>query len=706
MPSQPRWSEPDLEYGGADEIEDALRSAVRPDPVLTVSQWADRFRFLSTKLAAEAGRYRTSRAPFLRDVMDALSPTNTIRKVVFMKSAQVGATEAGSNWLGYIIHWAPAPVMAIWPTVETAKKNSKQRIEPLIEDSPELAKLVGSARSRDSDNTQLMKGFPGGVLVMTGANSGVGLRSTPARYAFCDEIDAYPGDVDGEGDPIGLIANRTTTFGRSSKMFLVSTPTIHGESRIEREFEASDQRRYFVPCPHCKTMQWLQFERLRWDAGQPQSARYICAAENCGEPIEERHKTWMMSAEAGAEWRATAESKDPGCVGFHISGLYSPLGWLSWEEMAREWEAAQGDVSKLKTFKNTRLGETWFEHSDQVDWERIYNRRENWPVEAVPRGATLLIGAVDVQASPARLELHVWGYGEGLESWAIARYEFLGSADDPKTWVGIEEKLEQTWAHESGAELKLDLLGVDTGDQTTAVYAWIAKQDQSRVIAVKGKRGFDINAPVSTPAFMALGGRKKAVSLRTVMVDVFKAELARLLSLSRPTDEDLAEAGFPVGFVHVPDYLDAEWCKQLTAERRLRNKAGQYRWSKDNHPRNEALDCRIYTRALLWVMGVAAWKPERWLKKREQRGLEGEAKRDAMRAPRSPREQAEFTRRAAAEAADQPGAPLRPKTPREQAEFSRFGTINGVAVKKPEPTAAPAAAASTSWASLIKKKAP
>ncbi len=632
MLCQLRWSEPDTAYAGADDVEAALRDAVRPDPILTVSEWADRYRILSTKLAAEAGRYRTARTPFLRDVMDALSPTHAARRVVFMKAAQVGATEAGNNWLGFIIHWSPAPVMAVWPTVDTAKKVSQQRIGPLIEDSPELAALIAPSKQKDSGNTVLAKSFPGGILVMTGANSGVGLRSMPARYAFLDEIDAYPGDVDGEGDPIALVANRTTTFGRSAKMFLVSTPTEHGESRIEREFEASDQRRYFVPCPHCGAEQWLRFERLKWEPGRPETAAYICEAEGCEQPISERHKTAMLAA---GRWQPTAEPKDPGAVGFHISALYSPLGWLSWEDLAREYEAAAGDNAKLKTFKNTRLGETWFEQGDQLDWERIYARRESWRPGTVPRGASLLMAAVDVQASPARLELHVWGFGEALESWAIDRRTFPGAADDPATWRGVEEALDDTWTHASGAELRIDLLAVDTGDQTTAVYSWIAKQDQARVLAIKGKRGFEINAPVGTPTYIALGNRRKAIALRTVTGDVFKAELYRFLALPRPTDEEVAGSGYPPGTVHIPDHLDAEWCRQLVAERRVRLKSGRFEWRKE-HLRNEALDCRVYARAALWTLGVAAWKPTKWRNLRDRRGLDHVPVESAPVPPRPP----------------------------------------------------------------------
>lgn len=618
MDSANRWSEPETAYDGGDAIEDAFRSAARPDPIITVSEWADKYRILSTRLAGEAGPYRTMRTPYLKEVMDVLSPMHPARRVVFMKASQIGATEAGSNWLGYIIHWAPAPIMAVWPSVDAAKKNSQQRIGPLIEDSPELARLVAPAKQKDSGNTVLAKSFPGGILVMTGANSAVGLRSTPARYLFLDEVDAYLGDVDGEGDPVALAMGRLRSFGRSAKAFLVSTPKIHGRSRIEREYEMSDQRRYFVPCPHCGAMQWLKFDRLRWKWGEPETAAYVC--EHCDEPIEERHKASMLPA---GQWQATVEKpKNPDAVGFHISALYSPLGWLSWGEIAREWELAQKDDSALKTFFNINLGETWRESGERVEWERIYERRESWKPGTLPRGVTLLMGAVDVQASPARLELHVWGFGEGIESWAIERRVFDGYADDPKTWRGVEEALEDTWLHASGVEMKLDMLAVDTGDQTMGVYGWVSKQDQSRVLALKGRPGFDHNAPVASPTNIPFGGRARAVRLRLVSGDVFKSELYKFLRLSMPKDEDLANGeGFPPGYVHIPNYLDAEWCQQLVAEQRIRNKAGRFHWERV-HRANEALDCRVYARAALWTMGVAGWREAHWKRIRTRRGLD------------------------------------------------------------------------------------
>jgi phage terminase large subunit GpA-like protein len=268
----------DLGFDGAEDILRVWRRGIRPDPDLTVSQWADAHRKLSSRASAEPGQYRTSRTPYLRAIMDALSPSHPAQRISFMKAAQVGATEAGNNWIGFVIHHAPGPMLAVLPTVEMAKRTSRGRIDPLIEDSPALKERVQPARSRDAGNSMLSKEFPGGILVLTGANSATGLRSMPARYVFLDEVDAYPASADEEGDPVTLAEARTTTFAHRRKVFMVSTPTIRGLSRIEREFEASDQRRYFVTCPHCGAMQWLQFERLRWAKGQPETAAYHCEA--------------------------------------------------------------------------------------------------------------------------------------------------------------------------------------------------------------------------------------------------------------------------------------------------------------------------------------------------------------------------------------------------------------------------------------------
>jgi phage terminase large subunit GpA-like protein len=493
----------DLGFDGAEDLLRAWRRGMRPDRNLTVSAWADQHRWLSSRGAAEPGRYRTARVPYLRAIMDALSPADPAQRVVFMKAAQVGATEAGNNWIGFVIHHAPGPMLVVLPSLELAKRTSRQRIDSLIEESPVLRERVNPARSRDAGNSMLSKEFPGGILVLTGANSATGLRSMPARYLFLDEVDAYPASADEEGDPVTLAEARTTTFAHRRKVFMVSTPTIRGLSRIEREFEASDQRRYFVPCPHCWTMQWLKFERLRWAEGRPETAAYHC--EGCDAAIAEHHKTVML---ARGEWRATATAADPTMVGYHLSALYSPLGWLSWTRIARMHEEALGSDEAMRAFRNTVLGETWVETGDAPDWQRLADRREAWKPGTVPAGGLFLTAGADVQKD--RIEVDVWAWGRGLESWLVDHIVIPGGPDDPEAWDHLTALLGRSWQHAGGVHMTIARLGIDTGYEAAAVYAWSRKVGFEQVSPLKGLEGFNRASPVTGPLMSMRPSRANA----------------------------------------------------------------------------------------------------------------------------------------------------------------------------------------------------
>jgi len=621
-PSPGSPSEDIAQFDGAEALLRAWGRGLTPDPWLTVSEWSDTHRWLSSRASAEPGRYRTERTPYMRAIMDALSPGDPTQRVVFMKAAQVGATEAGNNWIGFVIHHAPGPMLAVQPTVELAKRNSRQRIDPLIEESPALKERVRPARARDSGNTQLSKDFPGGVLVMTGANSAVGLRSMPARYVFLDEVDAYPASADEEGDPVTLAEARSLTFAHRRKVFLVSTPTIRGLSRIEREYEASDQRRFFVPCPHCDAMQWLRFERLRWEKGKPETAVYHCDA--CEEPIEEHHKPAMLAA---GEWRATAEARDARTVGFHLSALYSPPGWKSWADIARDKETAAGSDEAERVFRNTVLGETWIETGDAPDWQRIAERREDWPAATIPAGGLFLTAGADVQKD--RIEIDVWAWGRGLESWLVDHVVIEGGPARPESWEALTDLLGRSWRHAGGAELGLARLAIDTGYETAAVYGWARSVGFAQVAPVKGLEGFNRASPVSGPTFVdaTAGGKRlrRGARLWTVATSTFKAETYRFLRLARPTAEELQDgAAFPPGTVHLPGWADTEWIRQLTAEQlvTVRNRRGfaKLEWQKLRE-RNEALDCRVYARAAAWIAGADRWPEATWADLEAQLGV-------------------------------------------------------------------------------------
>jgi phage terminase large subunit GpA-like protein len=584
----------------------AAAAGARPDPLLTISQWADKYRTLSQRASSEPGPWRTDRTPYLREIMDCLSPSSLIERTVFMKGAQIGGTECGNNWIGYVIHQAPGPMMAVQPTVEMAKRNSKQRIDPLIEESDVLRALVHDPRSRDSGNTVLSKEFPGGVLVMTGANSAVGLRSMAARYLFLDEVDGYPGDVDGEGDPINLALARTRTFARR-KVFLVSTPKITGMSRIEAAFEESDKRYFFVPCPTCREAQILKFPQLRWPKNEPQKAVYVC--EHCGQEIANHQKQWMLPR---GQWRATAKG-DGKTAGFHLSSLYSPVGWFAWGDAAKQFEQAQKNSSLLQVFVNTVLGETWTLLGEAPDWKKLYDRREHYKFGLVPRGGIFVTAGADVQRD--RIEVEIVAWGRGKESWSIDYRVFEGDTARPQVWEKLTGLLNETFTTTTGLELPIIQMAVDSGYATNEVYEW-ARRQGNRVLVIKGdSRAPAIIGSASPIEVGPLGVKlKRGVKVWPVNSGMAKEELYRWLRLERPTDEDLEQGiPFPPGYCHFPRYSE-EYFKQITAEQLVAKLVKGYRkleWQKMRE-RNEALDCRVYARAAAARVGLDRFQEKHW----------------------------------------------------------------------------------------------
>lgn len=577
----------------------SFNSGLRPDPLLKVSEWADGFRMLSQTASSEPGRWRTERTPYLKEIMDALSPSSPVEKVIFMKGAQIGGTEAGNNWIGYIIDQAPGPMLVVQPTVEMGKRWSKGRLAPLIDDTPALRDKVKDPRSRDSGNTVQSKEFTGGIVVVTGANSAVGLRSMPVRYLFLDEIDAYPGDADGEGDPVSLAIQRTATFARR-KILLVSTPTIQGLSRIEREFEASDQRYYWVPCPHCHTFQILKWPQVQWD-DEPLNAHYVCI--ECKEKIQHHQKTWML---ANGQWRAASESNGK-IAGFHISSLYSPVGWLSWGQAAQNFLHAKENEQLLKVWINTTLGETWVDKGEAPDWQRLFERKENYPIGVVPFGGLVLTAGVDVQKD--RIEVEIVAWGQKRESWSVDYQVFEGDPGKASTWQHLSALMSTLFLSEDGLERPISMIAVDAGYATQEVYGWIRSQPPGRVMAVKGidKALVPVGAPSRVDVTILGQKLRRGAKLWPVGVSVLKSELYHVLKLSQ------SDEGFPAGYCHFPAY-GPEYFKQLTAEQLVTKISKGYpkrEWQKIRE-RNEALDCRVYARAAAIAIGADRWNENKW----------------------------------------------------------------------------------------------
>jgi phage terminase large subunit GpA-like protein len=556
------------------EIDLAWRRGIRPEPPIPVSDWADRNRILPPT-SAEPGRWRTDRTPYLRAVMDALSTSSPYERVVLMKGAQTGGSEAGLNWLGYIIQNAPGIAMLVMPSLDMVRRNTTVRIDPLIEATPALRDLVSAPRSRDAGNSLFRKSFPGGQLVMTGANSAVGLRSTPVRYLFLDEVDGYPGDADGEGDPVDLAIQRTTTFRGRRKIYMVSTPTLKGHSRIEAAFLDSDRRYFHVPCQHCGDMAPIMWARIRWPEGQRDAAYLICEA--CGGVHHEHEKPRLMSA---GEWRPTALG-DGLTAGFHLSSLYSP--WETWAEIAQEHARVAKDPARLQVWVNTKLGESWEDQAgDTVPADPLMARREDWGSDLAP-GVAVLTAGVDVQGD--RLEVQIVGWGRDEEAWVIDYRVLWGDPSGPRLWSDLDGVLNGAYG-----DLPVRAIAVDTGGHHTKMaYEFCRTRLARRIWAIKGRGGPGIPVWPRRPT----RSNKAKIPLFIVGVDAVKDAVYARLKLTEPGP----------GAIHFPRRLDADYFRQLTAERvvtRFEKGRPIRSWQpKRDGERNEALDTFVYAHAAL-----------------------------------------------------------------------------------------------------------
>ena len=562
---------------------EALASGLRPDPEMSVSEWSDAFRELSEVDSSEPGKWRTSRTPYLREIMDELSPHRPSTRVAAMMGTQLGKTQTGNNWIGFTIHQSPVPMLMVMPTLDEARKASKQRIAPMIESTPVLRGLVSEAKSRDSSNTVLLKQFRGGALVLAGANSARGLKMLPAARLFCDEVDEYPSDVAGQGDPIRLAEARSSNFPRK-KLYLVSTPTIKGFSRIEKELLRSDFRRYHVPCPNCNEFDWIRWENIRWKPGDPDSARLACV--HCEHLIEETHKGQML---ADGQW--IASQVGDGTIGFHLSALYSPIGWKSWSQCVRQFEAALGNPDEHKTWVNTVLAETYEERGTGVEPETLLGRRKKYAAE-VPNGVGVLVCSVDVQGD--RLEAIVVGYGAQEQSWLIHFEQFHGDpgASDGEVWSLLDDFTRRLWTHESGRKMPIEIVVIDSGGHyTEEVYKYCAARERRRVFAIKG--GTETGKPlVGRPSRRNSYG----VALFVLCVDTGKGTVMGRLAIGSPSP----------GYMNLPETVDEEYIAQLTAEKGLRKYIkgrGVVRVWEKTRARNEALDLTVYALAALYILG-------------------------------------------------------------------------------------------------------
>jgi len=586
----------------------------RPPSNDTVSEWADRNRMLVSEASAEPGPWRTDRAPYQREIMDAFTQPG-IHEIAIMASAQVGKSEMELNMLGRAIDIDPGPMLYVQPTDKVADDYSKRRIAPMISACPSLRDKVYRARGRDSGNTITMKTFPGGSLAIIGANSPADLASKPVRYVFLDEIDRFPASAGTEGDPIELAERRTETFRHNRKIVKCSTPTIKGKSKIERAFMEGTQEEWRTECPHCHNFSFIQFDDVRFDKkafeDQDGQKRYTVGNTRWRCPICRRETPELEVKRCPAKWFVkNPEAIKNGVRSFRLNAFMSP--WSDWKAIALSFLKAKDDPELLKVFHNTMLGESWELRDRSGAPEKLYARREHYNAE-VPTGVLVLTMGIDTQDN--RLEYEVVGWDRYEQSWGISRGVIPGRADAPGVWEEVDGLLDREWRMANGMTMRVLATFMDSGGHfTEEVYKECARRASRRVWAIKGEQGEgkpyvrlmkDANLPKGSVGFM-------------IAVDAGKEAILYSTGVEEPGAR----------FMHFPMDprcgYDMEYFRGLISEKQiLVRKKGQMtvKWEQ-TYERNEPLDCRNYARA--------AYKYFNWNFDKTEKVLNGEVEQKTV----------------------------------------------------------------------------
>lgn len=578
------------------ELQRQTLNLFRPPSEETVSEWADKNRIIVGKAAPEPGPWHTDRAPYQREIMDAYTQRG-IHKIVIMSSAQVGKTDMVMNMIGRTIDLDPGPCLLVLPAEDDTENFSKERLGPTIEATPVLRKKVYTGNG----STILQKGFPGGFIALTGANSPGGLKSRPISKLFMDEVDGYPASAGVEGDPVSLAEKRTQNFFNAVRV-LTSTPTIKQTSRIYKEFLRGTREEWEIQCKHCGEYSQVLFDDIRFEKqligeeNSPEKEYEVTSAvwrcPNCRGTMEEHEVK-----RAPAKWVAyNPKAAERGIRSFHINAFHSP--WSNWKALCKKFLDAKDDPEELKTFYNLELGLP-FEYKETTTIpDMLYQRREHYNAE-VPNGVLVITIGIDTQGN--RLEYEVRGWGRGEESWGIEYGVIPGRADEDDTWELLDELLDRQWKMENGKRLRAAYAFMDSGGNYPGdVKQKCYERRHKRIYPIAGATKEDV--PLVHHSKSTRGG----INMFMLNVGVGKEAVLYNASITAPGPR----------YMHFPDNeetgYDEFYFKGLISEqRKLVKKRGKYvyEWVKI-YERNEPLDVCNYARCAFkgFKIDLDAWE--------------------------------------------------------------------------------------------------
>lgn len=643
----------------------AFARGVRPAPIVSPSDWG-RDNFIVPVGPQKGEKLDLSLTPYVVEPLDNLRVDSPWTEIAIKKSGQTGFSTTGLVWLFCLIATSPDDMMIVQPSLAAAKDFNSERLDQAIKATKAVAAKVRTQKSRDNEGSKtLEKKFPGGRLVLTGANSATDLSAKTVRFAMADEVDRWPADLDGQGDPMELLDARQISFTRFGlqKKLVISTPTNKGASRIDTAYAKGDQRKWFMPCPHCGEEITFEFAQLRGERVAPYEAHYM--AQCCGAQIDSWQQRDMVIA---GKWKPThpGAGRQPS---YFINALSSLL--TSWDEIWGKYLSSRDDPLKEKGFVNLWLGESYEEIGSDLDPARIAVRIEDYKRNSVPAWVGKLVLVVDTQDD--RFEWALYGFGPAaagaaIEQTLIAAGVVEGDLHEDAPWDEVEALGRRAWPHAGGKEIVADICGLDTGGHfTQSGYAFV--HHKSRWRALKGSSDRAAMA-LSTPRRMEVRNKLGRVLYRVPLYFVGTYDLKLWVSHALKcieTDKPLLG-----GLRLTTEIADEAYIEQMTAEvlapREQRNGMVIKEWKKIR-PRNEALDLAVYARGLAFGahpngLGVDRFSPKRWSEILAERHGAANVTIDLF-APQPESVQPE-------PAAPEPSTPAPQEAPRKRMDFSNI----------------------------------
>lgn len=637
----------------ANEILDSSRMQLS---TLLPSEWTEEHRVLTTDISPFPGRFTYKRTPYLREVVDCLSPYHDAKIIAVMKGSQIGfSTGVIESGIGYIIAESPSNILFLTGHTELAEEAMNKKIDQMIESCGLRSMIKPSImrmKNQRTGDTSKGKEFPGGSLVAGSASNHKLLRQRSVRYGFIDDFDAAKKSTKESGDTTTMIEQRFAAYGDKMKLFYISTPERKESSNIEPVFLLGDQRRYHLPCPHCGTAIPLYWSveiddtdgrekgGLTWRttaAGLliPGTVEYVC--QSCGVGFDDSNKGELLEA---GHWKPMATPSQEGYYSYHISSLYAPPGMYDWEHYVREFIAAcpEGQPrreEKYKAFINLVLGETYEKEGESPKANELQKNTRNYEPGVVPEKTSirdgngkvvLLTCAADMNGTEddARLDYEVVAWSESGASYSIIqgsvgtfiyRESTKGMKEDRQKWTYHRGRTYSVWSEfervlsaiymtDTDRKMKIFISGLDCGYHSQHAYTFIDKTNMN-VFGLKGK-DVEVYTKSSTmsdvPAFRIAKERNK---LFLVEVNAVKDDLAEIMKLKW---DDMARDKQPPGFMNYPQpskgmYSFKNFFAHYESEHRVfetkPSGAVVARWvKKSSNSQNHFWDVRVYNMAI------------------------------------------------------------------------------------------------------------